>query len=92
MGSDEIYLTGFAGKVLSDPTYILIFLVRVKTIQLSINLAINFILTPVIYLKQQKVGIFGKLSKLDTAVKEGDRVEVYRPITADPETVERRNR
>ena len=45
---------------------------------------------PEIDLAQQKVGIFGKLVKLDTAVKEGDRVEIYRAITADPKTVRRR--
>ena len=47
---------------------------------------------PEIDLEQQKVGIFGKVSALDTVVVEGNRVEVYRPITADPETVERRDR
>jgi putative ubiquitin-RnfH superfamily antitoxin RatB of RatAB toxin-antitoxin module len=47
---------------------------------------------PEIDLQQQKVGIFGKLSKLDAVVKEGNRVEIYRPITADPETTERRDR
>jgi len=48
---------------------------------------------PEIDLEQQKVGIFGKLIKdLGTAVEEGNRVELYRPITADPESVERRDR
>ena len=47
---------------------------------------------PEINLENQKVGIFGKVAKLDAEVKEGNRVEVYRPITADPETVERRDR
>lgn len=47
---------------------------------------------PEINLEKQKVGIFGKLAKLDAEVAEGNRVEVYRPITADPETVERRDR
>lgn len=46
---------------------------------------------PEIDLEAQKVGIFGKLSKLDTTLNEGDRVEIYRPITADPDTVERRD-
>ncbi|QJD28625.1 RnfH family protein [Methylococcus geothermalis] len=45
---------------------------------------------PEIDLGVQKVGIFGKLVKLDTPVKEGDRIEIYRPITADPKTVRRR--
>jgi putative ubiquitin-RnfH superfamily antitoxin RatB of RatAB toxin-antitoxin module len=45
---------------------------------------------PEIDLKVQKVGIFGKLVKLDAAVREGDRIEIYRAITADPKTVRRR--
>ncbi|HEY0721622.1 MAG TPA: RnfH family protein [Gammaproteobacteria bacterium] len=36
-------------------------------------------------LENQKVGIFGKVAKLDALLKEGDRVEIYRPITAQPE-------
>jgi putative ubiquitin-RnfH superfamily antitoxin RatB of RatAB toxin-antitoxin module len=45
---------------------------------------------PHIDLTAQKVGIFGKLAKLDAAVKEGDRVEIYRQITVDPAQVQRR--
>jgi len=47
---------------------------------------------PEIDLESNKVGIFGRLSKLDAKLNDGDRVEIYRPITADPETVERRDR
>lgn len=47
---------------------------------------------PEIDLDQSKVGLFGKLTKLDAVLEEGVRIEVYRPITADPETVERRDR
>jgi hypothetical protein len=45
---------------------------------------------PHIDLSAQKVGIFGKLAKLDAPIKEGDRVEIYRQITADPAQVQRR--
>jgi len=45
---------------------------------------------PEIDLESQKVGIFGKISKLDALVKEGDRVEIYRKIVADPQQVQRR--
>ncbi|MDD5033913.1 MAG: RnfH family protein [Methylococcaceae bacterium] len=45
---------------------------------------------PEIDLGNQKVGIFGKLVKLDAPVKDGDRIEIYRAITADPKTVRRR--
>ena len=46
---------------------------------------------PEIDLNRQKVGIFGKLTKLDAKVEDGARVEIYREITADPELVERRD-
>ena len=46
---------------------------------------------PDIDLNVQRVGIFGKPTKLTATVAEGDRVEIYRDITADPETVERRD-
>lgn len=45
---------------------------------------------PEIDLDQQKVGIFGKLVKLDSPVQDGDRIEIYRAITADLATVKRR--
>jgi len=48
-------------------------------------------LFPEVNLENQKVGIFGKFCKLETKLNEGDRVEIYRPITADPLTVPRRD-
>lgn len=45
---------------------------------------------PQIDLAQQKVGIYGKVSKLDAVLNDGDRVEIYRPITCDPKTVPRK--
>ncbi len=39
---------------------------------------------PDIDLKTAKVGIFGKLGKLSATVRHGDRVEIYRPLIADP--------
>ena len=40
--------------------------------------------------KTNKVGIFGKLSKLDTVLRERDRVEIYRPLIADPKAVRKK--
>ena len=39
---------------------------------------------PEINLDEQKIGIFGKLAKPDAHVEEGSRIEIYRPIIADP--------
>lgn len=44
---------------------------------------------PEIDLAQNKVGIFGKLTKLDTVVRERDRIEIYRALIADPKEVRR---
>lgn len=45
---------------------------------------------PDINLETQQVGVYGKLGKLDTVLNDGDRVEIYRPITCDPKTVPRK--
>lgn len=44
---------------------------------------------PEIDLTTNKVGIFGKLSKLDAVLRDLDRVEIYRPLIADPKEVRR---
>ncbi len=45
---------------------------------------------PEIQLHAARVGVFGKLGKLSTAVRAGDRVEIYRPLLADPKEVRRK--
>ncbi len=42
---------------------------------------------PEIDLDKAKVGIFGKLSKLDAQLRARDRVEIYRPLIADPKEI-----
>ena len=42
---------------------------------------------PEIDLNQNKVGIFGKISKKDQILRDRDRVEIYRPLIADPKEV-----
>lgn len=36
------------------------------------------------------VGIYGKKKPLDTVLREHDRIEVYRPLQADPKEARRR--
>ena len=45
---------------------------------------------PEIDINRNRVGIFGRLAKLDTPLQDGDRVEIYRPLNADPKEVRRR--
>lgn len=45
---------------------------------------------PEIQLAQVKVGIFSKLTKMDSVLRDKDRVEIYRPLIADPKEVRRK--
>lgn len=45
---------------------------------------------PQIDLTRQAVGIFGSRVRLADAVADGDRVEIYRPLQADPKELRRR--
>ena len=40
-------------------------------------------------LESQKVGVWGKLRAPDDVLREGDRVEVYRPLQVDPKEARR---
>jgi uncharacterized protein len=44
---------------------------------------------PEIDLNVNKVGVFGKLLRLDTLLRDGDRVEIYRPLATDPKLLRR---
>lgn len=44
---------------------------------------------PEIDLAKSKVGIYAKLVKLDQPLRDLDRVEIYRPLIADPKEVRR---
>ncbi len=45
---------------------------------------------PEIDLEQNRLGIFGRKVPADTPLEDGDRVEIYRPLQADPREVRRR--
>jgi len=45
---------------------------------------------PEIDLAVNKVGVYGKAAKLDRVLASGDRVEIYRPLIADPKTARKR--
>lgn len=47
---------------------------------------------PDIDLEKQKVGIFGRVTKLDTPLTEGMRIEIYRPLIVDPKTVPKKKK
>jgi putative ubiquitin-RnfH superfamily antitoxin RatB of RatAB toxin-antitoxin module len=45
---------------------------------------------PDINLVTQPVGIYGKKKTLDTVLRERDRIEIYRPLVADPKDSRRK--
>jgi putative ubiquitin-RnfH superfamily antitoxin RatB of RatAB toxin-antitoxin module len=45
---------------------------------------------PEINLVTQPVGIYGKKKTLDTVLRERDRIEIYRPLVADPKDSRRK--
>ncbi len=47
-------------------------------------------LYPEIDLKKNKVGIYSRNVKLDATVHDGDRIEIYRPLIADPKDARRK--
>jgi putative ubiquitin-RnfH superfamily antitoxin RatB of RatAB toxin-antitoxin module len=44
---------------------------------------------PAIDLATQRVGIWGRRCRLEDSVREGDRIEVYRPLRVDPKEARR---
>jgi putative ubiquitin-RnfH superfamily antitoxin RatB of RatAB toxin-antitoxin module len=44
---------------------------------------------PEIDLEVNQIGIFGKLTQLDHVMRERDRIEIYRPLIADPKEIRR---
>ena len=45
---------------------------------------------PEIDLSALKIGVFGKLRQLSDLARSGDRIEIYRPLIADPKDSRRR--
>ncbi len=57
------------------------------TVQQAVDLSGLLAEFPEIDLKTNKTGIWGKLAKTDAALRNRDRVEIYRPLIADPKQV-----
>ena len=60
---------------------------QVKEVILASGILEQF---PEIDLDKVKVGLFGKLTKMDQSVRARDRIEIYRPLIADPKEVRKR--
>ncbi|MGF1885761.1 RnfH family protein [Photobacterium profundum] len=45
---------------------------------------------PEIDLKKNKIGVYSRNVKLNATVHDGDRIEIYRPLLADPKEIRRK--
>jgi putative ubiquitin-RnfH superfamily antitoxin RatB of RatAB toxin-antitoxin module len=57
------------------------------TVKQALEISDILNLIPEIDLKKQKFGIFGKICKFDTILRNRDRIEIYRPLIADPKEI-----
>ena len=60
------------------------------TIEAAIEQSGILTMHPEIDLKENKVGVWSKNKKLHDTLREGDRIEIYRPLIADPKAVRKR--
>ncbi|TAK76445.1 MAG: RnfH family protein [Gammaproteobacteria bacterium] len=60
-----------------------------STIETAIQQSGILALFPEIDLAKQKVGVFSKQKDLTDIVREGDRIEIYRPLIIDPKEARR---
>ncbi|MDO9049286.1 MAG: RnfH family protein [Methylobacter sp.] len=59
------------------------------TVEAAIKASGLLELFPEIALSELKAGIFGVVCKLDQSVRDGDRIEIYRPLVHDPKEARR---
>ena len=64
-------------------------LADVATVEEAVMASGLLALVPELQLESMRVGIWNRNAKLDTAVRDGDRVEVYRPLVIDPKEARR---
>jgi uncharacterized protein len=60
------------------------------TVEQAVNASALLERFPEIDRTDLKTGIFGSVCKLDQTLKQGDRVEIYRPLLHDPKEARRR--
>lgn len=61
-----------------------------STIEMAIQQSGILMLFPEIDLTKQKLGVFSKPRHLLDIVKEGDRIEIYRPLIIEPKEARRK--
>lgn len=60
-----------------------------STVKAAIEQSNILVKHPELSIDSLEVGIFGKKVDLDTVLNNGDRIEIYRPLTIDPKEARR---
>lgn len=60
------------------------------TVEEAIKASDILTLYPDIDLNKTKVGVWNRVARLSDTVSDGDRIEVYRPLIADPKEIRKR--
>ncbi len=63
---------------------------KAMTVEEIIETSGIFQMYPEIDLSKNKVGVFSRNVKLDATVRDRDRIEIYRPLLADPKEIRRK--
>ncbi len=86
---EELIAIEVAYALAEQQTIIALSLAKGATVEQAISESKVLDLYPDINKAPLNVGIFGSVCKLDTLLKTGDRVEIYRPLHYDPKEARR---
>lgn len=88
---DEALITVEVAYALSDNQLIIpVQVPQQSSIEAAIHASGILQKFPEIDLNMHKVGVFGKLAKLNAHIRHLDRIEIYRPLIADPKALRRK--
>ncbi len=84
MSDEQVIQVEVAYATLADQTILKTKVAASSNVRDAIEKSGILNLHPEIDIDKNKVGIFSKLCSLDTKLRAGDRVEIYRPLLIDP--------
>ena len=90
MDNTEKYFVEVAYALPEEPVLIALDVDQGTTVEQAVKLSGILERFTDIDLKTNKLGIFGKTTKSDQVLRDKDRVEIYRPLIADPKESRRK--
>lgn len=90
MDNIEKYLIEIAYALPEEQVLITLDVEQGTTVEQAVKLSGVLEKFPDIDLTHNKLGIFGKVTKSDQVLRDKDRIEIYRPLIADPKESRRK--